>query len=399
MSNRARGRSRRRILLASAVLGGLSVLLGACSSGNAASTSSSSGSASINLAPFEQALQADYKGHFTAPPTTAPPHKKGVNLWIISCGQASEGCSQPVANAKEAAQLLGWKATVFDGNFGIGDAYNNGIRQAIADHAQAIITIGVNCNQAKSGYQAAKAAGIVVVGGDSYDCSDPAVHDGANVMSATVEVHPGVPHRRGHLARARHRQGRLDHRAHQGPRPGDQHRLRRADRRGVLEPGLRASWPSARPARSSRPSRSPADTSDGTLKQEWASALAQFPNANAGVIISDGIVIQDGMAQAIQSAGRTKTFSLVSGEGYAPNVAMIRAQNGEDAVTPFDSNWLAWGAVDTVIRLLDHQPACTREWVCRSWTGRITCPQPASSTTPREVPGALQEGMGRVLTR
>ena len=63
------------------------------------------------------------------------------------------------------------------------------------------------------------------------------------------------------------------------------------------------------------------------------------------------------MAQAIQSAGRTKTFSLVSGEGYAPNVAMIRAQNGEDAVTPFDSNWLAWGAVDTVIRLLDHQPA------------------------------------------
>jgi ribose transport system substrate-binding protein len=102
---------------------------------------------------------------------------------------------------------------------------------------------------------------------------------------------------------------------------------------------------------------SPADTSDGTLKQEWASALAQYPNANAGVIISDGIVIQDGMAQAIQSAGRTKTFALVSGEGYAPNVSLIRNQDGEAAVVPFDSNWLAWGAVDTVLRLLDHQPA------------------------------------------
>ena len=122
MSNRARGRSRRRLLLMSAAVGGLSVLLGACSSGNAASTSSGSGSASINLAPFEKALQADYKGHFTAPPASAPAHQKGVNLWIISCGQASEGCSQPVANAKEAAGLLGWKATVFDGNFGIGDA-------------------------------------------------------------------------------------------------------------------------------------------------------------------------------------------------------------------------------------------------------------------------------------
>src|ERR1700751_1726916 len=106
MSIRARGRSRRRMLLISAALGGLSVLLGACSSGNAASTSSGSASASINLAPLEKALQADYKGDFTAPPTTAPPHKKGVNLWIISCGQASEGCSQPVANAKEAAGAL-----------------------------------------------------------------------------------------------------------------------------------------------------------------------------------------------------------------------------------------------------------------------------------------------------
>lgn len=358
MSNRARGRSRRRLLLMSAALGGLSVLLGACSSGNAASTSSGSGSASINLAPFEKALQADYKGHFIAPPTTAPPHKKGVNLWIISCGQASEGCSQPVANAKQAAGLLGWKATVFDGNFGIGDAYNNGIRQAIADHAQAIITIGVNCNQAKSGYQAAKAAGIVVVGADSYDCSDPAVHDGANVMSATVKFTPAFPtaaatSRERGIAKADwiivHTKGHAQ--------------VINTDFAGLTggvyeNQGFVSELAKCKPCKIVKTiTFSPADTSDGTLKQEWASALAQFPNANAGVIISDGIVIQDGMAQAIQSAGRTKTFSLVSGEGYAPNVAMIRAQNGEDAVTPFDSNWLAWGAVDTVIRLLDHQSA------------------------------------------
>jgi len=358
MSIRARGRSRRRMLLISAALGGLSVLLGACSSGNAASTSSGPASASINLAPFEKALQADYKGHFTAPPTTAPPHKKGVNLWIISCGQASEGCSQPVANAKEAAGALGWKATVFDGNFGIGDAYNNGIRQAIADHAQAIITIGVNCNQAKSGYQAAKAAGIVVVGADSYDCSDPAVHDGANVMSATVKFTPAFPSaadtsRERGIAKADwiivHTKGHAQ--------------VINTDFAGLTggvyeNQGFVSELAKCKTCKIVKTiTFSPADTSDGTLKQEWASALAQFPNANAGVIISDGIVIQDGMAQAIQSAGRTKTFSLVSGEGYAPNVAMIRAQNGEDAVTPFDSNWLAWGAVDTVIRLLDHQPA------------------------------------------
>src|SRR6266851_4150067 len=194
MSSHARGRYRGKILLLTAAIISLGLLLGACgSSSSSAPAAGASTSPAINLAPFEAALQAGYKGHFAAPPTSAPPHKSGVNLWIISCGQASEGCSQPVANAKKAAQLLGWKATVFDGNFGIGDAYNSGLRQAIAAHAQAIITIGVNCNQAKSGYQAAKAAGIVVVGADSYDCTDPKVNDGSNLFSATVKFTPQIP--------------------------------------------------------------------------------------------------------------------------------------------------------------------------------------------------------------
>jgi len=363
MSDRALRRFRRRTILLPAALAGLSLLLGACGSSGSASSSGSSASsgsssAAINLAPFEQALQADYKGHFTAPPATAPPHKSGVNLWIISCGQASEGCSQPVANAKKAAQLLGWKATVFDGNFGIGDAYNSGLRQAIAAHAQAIITIGVNCNQAKSGYQAAKAAGIVVVGADSYDCTDPAVHDGANLFSATTMFTPQFP-AAGDTSRERgiakadwiivHTRG--------------QAQVINTDFAG-LTGGVYENQGFVQELAKCKTCKivktitfSPADTSDGTLKQEWASALAQYPSASAGVIISDGIVIQDGLAQAIQSAGRTKTFSLVSGEGYAPNDAMIRDQNGEAAVTPFDSNWMAWGAVDTVIRMLDHKPA------------------------------------------
>jgi ribose transport system substrate-binding protein len=358
MSIRARGRSRRRMLLISAALGGLSVLLGACSSGNAASTSSGSGSAAINIAPFEKALQADYKGHFTAPPTTAPAHKKGVNLWIISCGQASEGCSQPVANAKEAAGLLGWKATVFDGNFGIGDAYNNGIRQAIADHAQAIITIGVNCNQAKSGYQAAKAAGVAVVGADSYDCTDPQVNDGSNLFSATVKFTPQFP-------------SAGDNEYEAGVAKPDwiivhtkgQAKVIDTSFAGLtggvyLNQGFVHEMAKCKTCQILKTiSFSPQDTSDGTLKQEFASALAQYPQANAAINISDGIIIQDGFAQAIQSAGRTKTLALVGTEGYAPNIGLIRNQDGEAADTPFDSNWLAWGAVDTVIRVLDHQPA------------------------------------------
>jgi ribose transport system substrate-binding protein len=128
-------------------------------------------------------LAAGYKGLFGAPPTTAPAHKKGVKVWIISCGQASAGCSIPVAAAKTAAQALGWKPTVFDGNFGIGDAYNNGVREAIAAGAKVIIPVGVNCNQAKSGYQAAKKAGVIISGVQSFDCNDPEVADGSPLFT------------------------------------------------------------------------------------------------------------------------------------------------------------------------------------------------------------------------
>jgi ribose transport system substrate-binding protein len=362
MSYRARGRRLRRLFLLCASLSCLG-MLAACSSGATASGSSSSagssGSASTasSLAPFEQALQADYKGQFTLPPTSAPPHKSGVNLWIISCGQASQGCAEPVANAKEAAQALGWKATVFDGNFGVGDAYDNGLRQAIADHAQAIIVIGVNCNQAKPGFEAAKAAGIIVVGDNSFDCNDPQVNDGPSLFTATVKYTPQYPTPAANqyalgVAKA---DWIIVH-------TGGHAQVIDTDFAGLtggvyMDMGFRAEMAKCTTCKILKTiSFSPQDTTDGTLKQEWASSLAQYPQANAGENISDGIILQDGLAQALQSAGRTKTFALVGTEGFAPNVTLIRNQDGEAAATPDAWDWLAWGAVDTVIRLLDHQP-------------------------------------------
>jgi ribose transport system substrate-binding protein len=357
MSCRAQVRRLRRMFLILAVLGGSSVLAAACSSGATSSSGTNVVTASINLAPFEQALQADYEGHFTAPPTTAPPHQKGVNLWIISCGQASEGCAQPSASAKEAATVLGWKATVFDGDFGIGDAYDNGIRDAIADHAQAIIVIGVNCNQAKSGFQAAKAAGIIVVGSNSYDCNDPEVNDGPSLFTATVKYTPQFPtaganqyelgvakadwiivHTKGHALVVN-----TDFEGLTGGiymNEGFDHELAKCTTCKILK----------------TVDYTPETLSNGTLKQEWASALAQYPQANAGEDLSDSDIDQAGMAQAIQSAGRTKTFALVGTEGFAQNITLIRDQDGEAAAVPDGWNWLAWGAVDTVLRLLDHQP-------------------------------------------
>jgi ribose transport system substrate-binding protein len=357
----------RKLLSISALLCGITLVVSACGGSSGGTSSSSTGgtstgsastSSKINIAAFETQLQTFYKGTFTLPPTTAPAPPKNVNLWIISCGQASQGCSAPVAAAKAAAQVLGWKVNVFDGNFGIGDAYDAGLRQAIAAHATAIITVGVDCDQAKPGYQAAKAAGIAVIGDNSFDCNDPLLHDGPALFSATVKYTPQDPTADDTLAEVGaakadwiivHTHGEaqvinLDFSALTG---------------GVAtNNGFVAEMAKCSTCKILKTiDFSPADTSDGELKTEFASALAQYPQANAADVLSDGIIIQDGLAQALQSTGRTKTFALVGDEGYAPNVQLIRNQDGEDAGAPYDSNWLSWGAVDTVIRILDHQTA------------------------------------------
>ena len=48
-------------------------------------------------------------------PTSSPKPQLGKKLAIISCAQLSEGCNRPSRAALDAAQKIGWTATVFDG--------------------------------------------------------------------------------------------------------------------------------------------------------------------------------------------------------------------------------------------------------------------------------------------
>jgi ribose transport system substrate-binding protein len=352
----------RSLVRAGVLASALAIAAAGCGSSSSGSPSGSASTkaaaaSAANLAPLQTALQRYYKGNFTSPPTTAPAPPKNIKLWIISCGQASAGCSGPVAAAKTAAQKLGWTVNVFDGNFGIGDAYNAGLRQAVAAHATAIITVGVDCNLAKTGYLAAKAAKISVVGANSFDCNDPALHDGPALFSATTQYTQQAPTAAETLeavGRAKadwiimHTDGNAQviNLNFSGLTGGIY-----TNKGFVSEMAKCATCKIVKTI-----NFTPADTSNGTLKQEFASALAQYPNANAATVLSDGIIIQDGLAQAIQSDGRTKTFALVGEEGYATNVQLVNNQDGESAGATYDSNWLSWGAVDTLIRVLDQKP-------------------------------------------
>jgi len=361
----------------------LALAAAGCGSSSASSSSggaSSSASTAASIAPFASALQQYYKGTFGSPPTTAPSHTSNVTLWIISCGQASAGCAGPVATAKTAAAKLGWTVNVFDGNFGIGDSYNAGLRQAVAAHASAIITVGVDCNLAKTGYLAAKAAHIPVVGANSFDCNDPALHNGPALFSATTQYSPQAATAAATLEAVG--RAKADWIIVHTDGQAQVINLNFSGLTGGIytNKGFVSEMAKCTTCKIVKTINfTPSDTSNGVLKQEFASALAQFPSANAATVLSDGIIIQDGLAQAIQSDGRTKSFALVGEEGYATNVQLVKGEDGESAGATYDSNWLSWGAVDTMIRVLDHKPIVDEGMGVQVWDKTHNLPAPGTN--------------------
>lgn len=159
------------------VLGGLAVLaalaLAACGGSEDGGTGERASSGDV--ARYERQLQALYKGTYEEPsggPVTPPPGKK---VWVISTGQTIETAVNAAAAMEEAGQTLGWEVTTFDGKFDSARQIG-GIEQALADGADGIVLLYVDCAPVKAGLQQARAAGVAVVGIESKDC-DPALEN------------------------------------------------------------------------------------------------------------------------------------------------------------------------------------------------------------------------------
>src|SRR5207237_9406872 len=76
------------------------------------------------------AKSSDAKGK----PKTTPKWKRGERIWIISCDQTLVGCSLPASSTQQAAKVVGWKVTIFDGKSNPA-LYAQGVNQAIAANA------------------------------------------------------------------------------------------------------------------------------------------------------------------------------------------------------------------------------------------------------------------------
>lgn len=332
--------------------------LGACGSSSsssnssssgpsAAGTSSPSGSSSGSYATTAQQLVTEaYRGTLRNPPASGPPAQKGKNVWVISCGLENAGCSLPAQAIQQAGKALDWKVTIFDGKLNP-PSFNVGINQALAAHANAIITIAMDCPLIKQGLQAAKAANVPTVGLYSYDCSNPAYGGGPKLFASEMNYgqsdnaffkHWGALHSDYAIAKTN---GKAKVIMFTGPEYQTT-----VDENSGMASELKKCSSCTLEAKVPLPAQS---LHSGVAAQTVTTALNQYPDANAVMFSYDAQLFAT--AQAIKRANRSGLL-VIGGEGYF--LDLIR-QGTETAGVTTNAQWMGYAGADTANRLMAGQ--------------------------------------------
>ncbi|MGJ9423607.1 sugar ABC transporter substrate-binding protein [Aeromicrobium sp. CF3.5] len=330
-------------------------VLAAC--GGSADSGGGSGTTSAAVVDDAKAAVAkNREGTDRALPSSAPKPEAGKNIWVISCTEAAEGCSAPAAGAKEAADLIGWDLTVFDGK-ARPDIYANGIRSAIADNADGIILDVVDCVAAKSAIEEAKKAGIKIFAFYAFDCNDPLLKDpGEPLFDAELRYGGDMTYPE-YVEKVQSRQA-ADYIVAQTEGKAkvimfdDQDLLVGMHVNKGITDGLKDC------AGCEIVKQVPFNIDDlltGKLGGKGEAALTQAPQANVLVAPYDSS-LTGGIAQSVVTSGRVDDILVTGNEGLSPNIDLIRDNKGQDYSTGNPARWVGWAAVDSMNRLLQGEP-------------------------------------------
>lgn len=349
---------RRRGFLLTAALALGAVTITACSSGG---TATEKATATGLSAQTQAAVEAAYHGSFGAPPTTSPKPQPGKDIWLVTLSATYGAPGEMVA----AAKLIGWHLTVFDGKFSP-DIVIDGLRQAIADHADGVIVAYADCATIKAGLQDVTKAGIPVVNIESSDCNQQIGTDGVLRKSGQPALfdsgvgynNPANPNHP--LTFAEFYQTFATYQA-LGVIDGMKGRAKII---ALSETDLRLNFVALRSFKATLKARCPAcqivdtvefvGTDFGTgLQQKIAQALVQHPEANA--IYGGYDTPSLDAAAAVQQSGRKNDIFVMGGQGTAPIVDLIRQDRGVNAGAGFSTVWEYYAALDAINRLLHGQ--------------------------------------------
>lgn len=343
--------SRPRLAGAALAAAGMS-LLAACSGGSTTPTASNSSAStpSASTSSADSAVLAKvYTGTLSTPDTSSRPAVKGKSIVIISSGQSSISSSIPVNAAKEAAQALGWHVSVYDAQLNPSNDPTL-MSQALASGANGIILDAIDCSFVKSQLEQAKAKGVLVVPIYAYDCNDPLVGGtGGKALFAGYTNYGAAANK--NLGAFAEQYGFAQGQAAIAATGGKAKVLFFNDPEATVLKYTGRGFLNA--IHQCAQCKVLADVEfkgldlGPTLQQRAASVLLQHPDANvvkspftAATLLS--------IAPAVQQSGRASKLYVMGGEGFQPELDLLRNHQGVNAVMISPSDWTGWAAVDTL---------------------------------------------------
>lgn len=324
-------------------------LAAACSSGSAGDKAATGSEDKVAQA-ASKALERLYgTGTYALPPSTGPTAQRNHRIAVINSGvQTPTGTAQAEA-ARKVANLLGWKLTVFDGKYEPA-AYQEGIRQAIAEHADVIWLFSIDCPLVRTALEEAKRAGIPVVSQEAADCSD-VDPSSPSYFARTLQFSEGDFVKWGQGLGAAQATWLL-------AKLGEN-----ADIIEVSVPELVITEEIHEGFAAAMKKQCPkckvtnlkirlADLAG--LQDKISTALQRNPKAN-GLAVSYDDLMTGGGAAAVMATGRNDSLQVIAGSGFPANVDLIRKNQGQDAGYGYDATFETWAAADMINRLLAGQ--------------------------------------------
>lgn len=340
--------SRRTRVATVALLASAALALSACSTDGAEGSSSGAGA---SVGPTSDAFMAELaKGYETPVPTTGPSAAKGKKVWWISCGESVPDCSVPAAAGKEAAGMLGIDFNIADGKLNAGGGNAAAVRTALAASPDALIVHGFSCAQAQQALQEANDAHVLVMGLEGMDCNEaggtgPALFNVKMKYSATAETAVDYFQSWGTLA-AKYAIGATGGHAKIVNNAGVEPLMTTIDQ--AFNAGLKAcsGCAIAHSVHFGSPDYGP----QGPWIQQFRSALAKNPTANAAYIPVDAGLSFSGGPQAVMQSG-TKMITF-GGTGGSAGMDLVRTGEMAAVTGAHDVKWMGYAAIDNINRAL-----------------------------------------------
>jgi len=333
----------------------LILALAACGSDDSTGTKEAGTGGGDYLAAAKARAEQSFKGTNTTPDTTSRPPAAGKKVVVISGGQSALSSSVPSDAAVEAAKAIGWDVTLYDQKLDPTNATAL-IRQALAAGADGIVLDATDCPFAKQALQEAKAKNVKVVPIYAFDCNDPIFGSGGEQLFSGI-INYGK--KAADIDAFTKSYGADQAAAIIAATDGKAQVVLFNDSEFTVlkytAMGFKEEMAKCGGCKIVAEVDFKAAELGPTLQQKAQSILLQHPEANAVKIPYTAAALL-GISPAVVASNRKDKLYVMGGEGFAPELDLIRTDKGLNAVNIVASDWTGWAAIDTLNSLFAGKP-------------------------------------------